>query len=72
VPLYPVVPILGILSCLYLITTVPMNVLMFFVYFLVGAVLLYFIYGMHNSNLQHDQMMDKAPDMGEFPGPVVE
>jgi APA family basic amino acid/polyamine antiporter len=70
VPLYPITPILGILSCLYLITTVPFNVLIFFIYFLVGAVALYFIYGMRNSNLQHDQMMDDAPDMGEFPGPV--
>jgi basic amino acid/polyamine antiporter, APA family len=33
---------------------------------------LYFIYGMRNSNLQHDQMMDAAPDMGEFPGPIVD
>jgi basic amino acid/polyamine antiporter, APA family len=72
VPLYPVVPILGILSCMYLITTVPTHVLMLFVYFLIGMVALYFIYGMRNSNLQHDQMMDDAPDMGEFPGPVVE
>ena len=32
---------------------------------------IYFIYGMRNSNLQHDQMADEAPDMGEFPGPVV-
>ena len=72
VPLYPIVPALGILSCLYLITTVPVNVLMFFVYFLVGAIALYFIYGMRNSNLQHDQMQDDAPDMGEFPGPVVD
>lgn len=70
VPLYPITPALGILSCLYLITTVPYNVLIFFIYFLVGAVALYFIYGMRNSNLQHDQMMDDAPDMGEFPGPV--
>jgi APA family basic amino acid/polyamine antiporter len=72
VPFYPVTPILGILSCLYLITTVPYNVLMFFVYFLIGAIVLYFVYGMRNSNLQHDQLTDDAPDMGEFPGPVVD
>jgi APA family basic amino acid/polyamine antiporter len=72
VPFYPVTPILGILSCLYLITTVPYNVLMFFIYFLIGAIVLYFVYGMRNSNLQHDQMTDDAPDMGEFPGPVVD
>jgi APA family basic amino acid/polyamine antiporter len=64
VPFYPFVPILGILSCLYLITSVPYNVLMFFVYFLVGAIILYFIYGMRNSNLQHDQSIDDAPGIG--------
>jgi len=37
---------------------------MFFVYFLVGAIILYFIYGMRNSNLQHDQSFDDAPDIG--------
>ncbi len=72
VPLYPVLPALGILSCLYLITTVPFNVLMFFVYYMVGAVVLYFIYGIHNSNLQHGDPQDDAPDMGEFPGPVID
>lgn len=72
VPLYPVVPVLGIASCGYLITTVPLNVLMFFVYYMVGALALYFIYGMRNSNLQHGQEQDDAPDMGEYPGPVVD
>ncbi len=72
VPLYPVVPVLGILSCGYLIITVPPAVLMFFLYYMIAAVAMYFIYGMRNSNLQHDQMMDDAPDMGEFPGPVVD
>jgi APA family basic amino acid/polyamine antiporter len=72
VPLYPIVPVLGILSCGYLITTVPLNVLMFFVYYMVGALALYFLYGMRNSNLQHGHEQDDAPDMGEFPGPVVD
>ncbi len=72
VPLYPVLPVLGILSCLYLITTVPLNVLMFFVYYMIGGVVLYFVYGIRNSNLQHGDPQDDAPDMGEFPGPVVD
>lgn len=72
VPLYPVLPVLGILSCVYLITTVPLNVLMFFVYYMIGGVVLYFIYGIRNSNLQHGDPQDDAPDMGEFPGPVVD
>ncbi len=72
VPLYPVLPVLGILSCLYLITTVPWAVLQFFLWYLAGGVLLYFIYGMRNSNLQQGEIQDDAPDMGEYPGPVVE
>ena len=72
VPFYPVLPVLGILSCLYLITTVPWNVLQFFLWYMLGGVVLYFAYGMRNSNLQHGEWQDDAPDMGEFPGPVVE
>ena len=71
VPFYPVLPVLGILSCVYLISTVPWSVLQFFMWYLVGAVLLYFLYGIRNSNLQHGEGQDEAPDMGEFPGPVV-
>ena len=70
VPFYPVLPVLGILSCFYLISTVPPHVLIFFLWFMVGAVALYFIYGMRNSNLQHGEGQDDAPDMTEFPGPV--
>lgn len=72
VPLYPVLPVLGILSCIYLITTVPWDVLKFFLWYMLGGVVLYFLYGMRNSNLQHGEAQDDAPDMGEFPGPVVE
>ncbi len=52
VPFYPIVPILGILSCLFLITTVEAKVLTFFAWFLAGSVILYFVYGVHNSNLR--------------------
>ena len=72
VPFYPVLPVLGILSCLYLITTVPWNVLQFFLWYMLGALVLYFAYGMRHSNLQHGEAQDDAPDMGEFPGPVIE
>ena len=72
VPFYPMLPVLGIVSCLYLITTVPWNVLQFFVWYLLGGIVLYFAYGMRNSNLQHGEGQDDAPDMGEFPGPVIE
>lgn len=51
VPLYPVVPIVGILSCLYLMFQTPDNVRMFFLWFMIGAIVLYFVYGMWNSKL---------------------
>jgi APA family basic amino acid/polyamine antiporter len=51
VPLYPVLPVLGILSCIWLITTVEMKVLMFFAWFMAGSVVIYFAYGMWNSKL---------------------
>jgi APA family basic amino acid/polyamine antiporter len=51
VPLYPVVPALGILSCFALIFTVEERVLRFFGWYLIGAIVLYFIYGMRNSEL---------------------
>jgi basic amino acid/polyamine antiporter, APA family len=72
VPLYPVLPILGILSCVYLITTVPWAVLKFFLWYMLGGVVLYFAYGFRNSNLQHGELQDDAPEMGEFPGPVID
>jgi basic amino acid/polyamine antiporter, APA family len=51
VPLYPVLPVLGILACIWLITTVEVKVLMFFAWFMAGSVVIYFAYGMWNSNL---------------------
>ncbi|RZL28232.1 MAG: amino acid permease, partial [Sphingomonas sp.] len=72
VPFYPVVPLLGIASCVYLITTVPMKVLMFFLWYLAGGVVLYFAYGIRHSNLQRGEPQDDAPDMGEYVAPVGE
>jgi basic amino acid/polyamine antiporter, APA family len=72
VPLYPVLPVLGILSCAYLITTVETRVLIFFAWFMLAAVILYFVYGMHNSRLYHGQEAEVVPDMTELPGPVVD
>jgi APA family basic amino acid/polyamine antiporter len=72
VPLYPVLPVLGILSCGYLITTVPMHVLLLFLGYLAVGMVIYFFYGMHFSNLQTGRDQDEGPEMGEFPGPVVD
>jgi basic amino acid/polyamine antiporter, APA family len=51
VPLYPILPAVGILSCLFLIESVEKKVLIFFAQFLVGAIIVYFAYGMWNSKL---------------------
>jgi basic amino acid/polyamine antiporter, APA family len=50
-PFYPITPVLGIVSCLFLITRVEPRVQLFFFYFLIGAVALYFVYGIWNSRL---------------------
>ncbi|MBK7162289.1 MAG: amino acid permease [Sphingomonadales bacterium] len=72
VPFYPVLPVLGILSCIYLITTVPWNVLQFFLWYMLGGVLLYFVYGIHNSRLGKGLDQEDLGDMAEFPGPVLD
>lgn len=51
VPFYPVLPILGILSCLYLITSVPAHILMYFAIYMVAMSVLYFVYGLSHSEL---------------------
>jgi APA family basic amino acid/polyamine antiporter len=72
VPLYPVLPALGIVSCLWLITGIEPKVLWFFFYYSVAAIVLYFVYGMHNSRLAKGMDEYPAPEMGEFPAPVGE
>lgn len=72
VPLYPVLPVLGILSCFYLIYTVPWDVLKFFLWYMLGGAVLYFVYGMHNSRLGKGLDQEDVADMGEMPGPVVD
>jgi len=67
VPLYPVLPILGVLSCFGLIFSVENRVLAFFGWFMVGAVILYFVYGMHNSRLAKGEPPLARPDLPEFP-----
>jgi APA family basic amino acid/polyamine antiporter len=70
VPFGPVIPILGILSCIYLITAIESRVLWFFAYYTVGAVVVYFAYGIHFSRLQQDLDEMPGPDMGEYVAPV--
>src|SRR6476619_5594667 len=51
VPLYPITPVLGIITCIALIFTVETRVLIFFGWYTFSAVILYFLYGMHFSEL---------------------
>ncbi len=52
VPLYPVLPALGIVSCFALIFTVETRVLIFFAWYTLIAIAMYFVYGLRNSQLQ--------------------
>ena len=59
VPFYPVIPALGIVSCFALIFTVENRVLVFFAWYIVGVIVLYFVYGMHNRELAKGQPRDR-------------
>jgi APA family basic amino acid/polyamine antiporter len=68
VPLYPILPIFGILSCVALIFTVEQRVLNFFFLFLLGATAVYFLYGMWNSKLAKGEFVTgHEPAANELP-----
>ena len=67
VPLYPVVPALGVISCLWLITSVPANVLIFFAWYVAGGMVLYFLYGMRNSELAKGRDVMADDEMPIYP-----
>jgi APA family basic amino acid/polyamine antiporter len=66
VPLYPLLPAFGIVACFALIFTVETRVLVFFGWYTLGAIVLYFFYGMHNSQLRKGQPPLAGPDLPEF------
>jgi len=67
VPLYPVVPALGILSCLWLITSVPNYVLMIFFWYTLAMIVLYFVYGMRNSELAKGHVVTADGELPVYP-----
>ncbi len=67
VPLYPVVPALGIVACFALIFTVETRVLIFFAWYALGALVLYFLYGIRHSRLQRGEEPLGGPELPEFP-----
>ena len=40
--------------------------LIFFVWYVLGAIVLYFVYGMHNSRLQKGEEQLSGPEMPEY------
>ncbi len=67
VPLYPIVPALGILSCLWLITTVPWYVLVVFFWYTLAMIVLYFVYGMRNSELAKGHLVQADGQLPVYP-----
>jgi APA family basic amino acid/polyamine antiporter len=66
VPMYPVLPILGVLACFGLIFSVEKKVLIFFGWYVLGAIVLYFIYGMRNSRLAKGEQQFTTPAIKEL------
>jgi len=67
VPLYPVVPALGIITCFALIFTVETRVLIFFAWYTGIMIVLYFVYGMRNSELNKGRHVPADGEPAYFP-----
>ncbi|HET9353914.1 MAG TPA: amino acid permease [Sphingomicrobium sp.] len=67
VPLYPFVPAAGILSCLWLITSVPNYVLVIFAVYTAVMIVMYFVYGMRNSELAKGHVVVADAETPYFP-----
>lgn len=67
VPLYPVLPALGILSCFALIFTVETRVLIFFAWYTGAMIVLYFVYGMRNSELAKGHFVEADGQLPVYP-----
>ena len=55
VPFYPIVPLLGIASCVALIFTIETRILIFFVWYTLAMIVVYFLYGMRKSKLANGE-----------------
>ncbi len=65
VPLYPLTPVLGVVSCLFLMAQVELKVQLFFAGFLAAAIAIYFAYGLAHSKLGRGVIVtghEPAPD----------
>jgi len=55
-PLVPIIPALGAIACVYLMIQLPLLTWIRFVYWLLLGLLIYFIYGVRNSNLNKEKL----------------
>lgn len=55
-PFVPVIPILGIISCLFLMIKLPLLTWMRFLYWLIIGLFIYFLYGARNSRLRGENI----------------
>jgi APA family basic amino acid/polyamine antiporter len=72
-PLFPVTPILGAVMCLFLLMSLMAHAETrnFFVVYLVGGIVLYFVYGMWNSKLGKGVVVRGHEELIEPPHPKV-
>jgi len=55
-PLVPLVPLLGTITCIYLMIQLPLLTWIRFVYWLLLGLLIYFLYGIRNSSLNKEKL----------------
>lgn len=55
-PLVPIIPILGIISCVYLMAHLPILTWIRFIYWLLLGLFIYFLYGIRNSTLTEEKI----------------
>ena len=72
-PLFPVTPVLGALMCLFLLMSLMAHdeTRSFFLRYLVGGIVLYFLYGMWNSKLGKGIVVRGHEQLSETPHPKI-
>jgi APA family basic amino acid/polyamine antiporter len=73
-PLFPVTPVLGAVMCLFLLMSLMARPTTrnFFIVYLVGGVLLYFVYGLWNSKLGKGLRVPGHEDLSQTPDPRID
>jgi APA family basic amino acid/polyamine antiporter len=73
-PLFPITPVLGAVMCLFLLMSLIARPTTrnFFIVYLVGGVLLYFLYGLWNSKLGRGLRVPGHEDVSQTPHPRID